>query len=165
VHRWRSYANSFQDNFTKIREYQHNNIDIDIDIEVRSNPPYGGDKINKQVGEISSLEKQYKFNKEQLSICISDLLDKIDNTKFKSTISNITSNKKSFSLKSEFNKIINKLKTILKSKLENEIFNVDNKTIMNKDINNFIDKFDSLDELKKWAKEFKPKKFTKNKKK
>ena len=29
------------------------------------------------------------------------------------------------------------------------------------DINNFIDKFDSLDELKKWANEFKPKKFTK----
>ena len=28
-------------------------------------------------------------------------------------------------------------------------------------IDNFIDKFDSLDELKKWANEFKPKKFTK----
>ena len=65
------WSNSFKDNFEHIlsKVKDMNLYENNINFEIRTNPPYGGDKLDRQTGEIGKLTKFEKFLKKEIEKC------------------------------------------------------------------------------------------------
>jgi restriction endonuclease S subunit len=104
------WSNSFKENFTKLLE------NTDTDTEVRTNPPYGGDKFDRQVGQIASFIKMVEFINGHITIKLNELFEYVDTTKI--------------STKVEFMKLFNKVKTTVAKQY--------NDTITEEELNTYI---------------------------
>lgn len=136
------WANSFKDN--KISELSKN-----TDVEIRTNPPYGGDSFDKQVGQIAQFIKMLEFIKQQITTILVELFKHFNINKFKLTLNNKIIKSKKYADKAEYFKLFNRFNNMIKKHYNNTITNSELQSYINNEIKIYFKSDITNDKLNK----------------
>jgi restriction endonuclease S subunit len=124
------WSNSFKEDETIFKDLLKQKY-----IEVRTNPPYGGDSFDKQVGQIAQFIKMVNFIKENISGVLDELFKEFDIAKYKLTLNEKVLKSKKYTDKGEFNKLFNtKFNNIIKKQYNDIITNAELQTYIGTEI-------------------------------
>jgi hypothetical protein len=143
---------NYKDNFRWANSFKDESFEIlskHTDLEVRTNPPYGGDSFDKQVGQISIFIKMINFIKGKITIILDDLYKLFDTKKYESTLTAKILKHKKYTIRKEYLKLFDRLDRHVKKHYDDKITENELKTYITIEIKPYFKSDITKEELNK----------------